>query len=236
MKHILLIITFISVTSLFGQDFKKVDYQFDFGTSMTIPYKKSIERFPNIDNPKTDYSSSFGYFFEFIGTYNLNSTFSIYSGINYQATRLGINDMVGAITNTGYIATSYLNIPIFFKYHVLSSLSISAGSYIGVLISAKEKGTTYIDLSVLDPSDPILETIDPTQDYNNNISRDYKKYDFGLSSQLDYEIGLSDKLSGIIFTRLNYGLINVITNDISTYNSAKDWKNINLLLGIGIKI
>ncbi|MCK4663201.1 MAG: PorT family protein [Bacteroidales bacterium] len=242
MKYIILITGIIAVTNLFGQEFKKIDYQVDFGTTFSIPYKKTIEIWTNIEgHPKTDYSSGFGYFFEFMISYNINTNLAIISGLNYNLNKFEIYDKIGLTESKGDLTSSYLHLPILINYSVSDKLpiSISAGTYLEFLINAREKGTSYIDTAGFvfgDVPDPVIVAIEPVQDYNNDIKKNYKDFDFGLSVQLDYKLTLSDRLLCVVFSRFNYGLLDVITNDIQVNSSASKWKNYNLLIGIGLKL
>lgn len=231
---------FLNVNLIVGQEFKKIDYQFGFGTTVSIPYKKTVELWPEFEgHPKTDYNSSLGYFFELIISYKINAKFAINSGLNYNYGRLKINDKIGLTESKGNITNSYLNVPILIRFQLSDNIpiSFSSGAYMGILIGAKEKGTSYIDTAgFVDSGDPVLESIEPVQDYNNDIKGNYKKYDFGLSTQLDFEVKLNNKFSGIIFSRFNYGLTDVITNETYTNSSASEWKNMNLMFGIGLRL
>ncbi|MGD9994277.1 MAG: porin family protein [Salinivirgaceae bacterium] len=242
MKQILMILILgqISLGEINAQDLKKINYQFDFGTTLTIPYKSTIEIWPEIDNhPQTDYSSNFGYFLEVLISYNLNSKYSISTGLNYNLTSLKINDKIGLIENIGNLTNSYLTFPVLIKCRLSDKIpiTISAGPYLGLLISANEKGTSYIDTAglVFAEPDPVI-LIEPTQKYDTNIKKDYTSIDYGLSIQLDYEISLSSGLKGVILSRFNYGLKYVLTNDLVNNSSAKDWKNYHLMIGIGLKL
>lgn len=240
MKHIFIVLGILIVTNIFGQDFKKFDYQFDIGTTLTIPYKKTIEIWPEVDrHPQTNYSSDFGYFLECMISYNFNKKVAINSGLNYNYSSLGINDKLGFYESKGNLTSSYLHLPILFKYHVYDKITISAGPYLGLLISANESGTTYIDTTgfvAFGIHDPILDAIEPIQKYDKNIKNDYTAFDFGLSGQVDYELALGEKLIGVIFSRFNYGLKNVMTNDLANNNTATEWRNYNFMIGIGIKL
>jgi hypothetical protein len=239
MKHIFAVLGILIVTNTFGQDFKKFDYQFDIGTTLTIPYRKTIEIWPEADrHPVTNYSSDFGYFLECMISYNFNRKVAINSGLNFNYSSLGINDKVGFYESKGNLTSSYLHLPILVKYHVYDKISISTGPYLGLLISAKEKGTKYIDTTGFAPwtPDPALETIELTQKYDNKIKNDYTTFDFGWSAQVDYEFGLGEKFVGVIFSRFNYGLMNVMTNDLENNNTATKWKNYNVMIGLGIKL
>lgn len=242
LKSIILILFLglITLGEIFAQDFKRINYQLDFGTTLTIPYKKTIDILPEIDgHPQTDYSSNFGYFLEVLISYNLNSKYSINTGLNYNFTTLAINDINGLFENKGNLTNSYLTIPVLMKCRLFDKMpiTISAGPYLSMLISAKEKGTTYIDTAgvVLVEPDPLFESIEPIQKYDTDIKKDYTVIDYGVSLQIDYEIILSQGLNGVILTRMNYGLKDVLSNDLVNKSSANDWKNYNLMIGFGLK-
>jgi hypothetical protein len=240
MKHIFTVLGILIATTIFGQDFKKFDYQFDIGTTLTIPYKKTIEIWPEADrHPETNYSSDFGYFLECMISYNFNKKVAITSGLNFNYSSLEINDKLGFYESKGNLTSSYLHLPILVKYRLHDKISISAGPYLGLLLSANEKGTAYIDTTGFAPwtPDPAIETIELTQKYDNDIKKNYSSIDYGLSIQFDYEIKLSKGLNGIILTRFNYGLKDVITKYlVNVHSSASDWKNYNLIIGFGLKL
>ena len=237
----ILILGLISFGEIYSQDFKKINYQLDFGTTLTIPYKNTIEIWPEFEgHPQTDYSTNFGYFLEALISYNLNSKYSISTGLNYNLTSLKINDKIGLTENKGNLTNSFLTLPVLIKYRLSDKIpiTISAGPYLGLLISANEKGTSYIDTAgfIFADPDPILESIEPIQKYDTDIKKDYTSIDYGISIQLDYEIKLSQGLKGVILTRFNYGLKDVLTNDLVNNSSANDWKNYNFMIGFGLKL
>lgn len=243
MKNILgiLIIGLLIITGdIFGQDYKKINFQLNFGTTVAVPYKKTIEIKDKFDlNPQTNYSSNFGYFLEFLISYNLNSRYVISTGLNYNYNSLKIDNKIGFEEDKGYLTSSYLTLPILIKYRLSNKIpiSISAGPYIGFLLNANENGTTYIDTAKLHPLQPNDPLIQPIQEYNTDIKKDYTSVDYGLSLQCDYEIKLSNGIKGIILTtRFNYGFRNVITNELAHKNTANYWKNYSLLIGLGIKL
>ena len=243
MKRIftILILGLFIIECNYGQDFKKIDYQIDFGVSLTIPYKKTIEIWPDIENhPKTDYGSNLGYYLEFLISYNFKKKYAINSGLYYKYTSIKINDKIGYIENKGNLTSSYLNLPILIKYRFSNKIpvSISAGPYLGFMIRANEKGTSYIDTAgfTFEEPDPIIQTIEPIQTYDKDIKKDYTLIDFGLSVKIDYDFRLSKQLTGIILTRFDYGLKDVMTNDLVNNNIASNWKNYNILLGLGIRL
>lgn len=238
---IILILGLISCGDILAQDLKKFNYQLDLGTTLTIPFKNTIEIWPDTDNPpQTNYRSNLGYFFEFLVSYNLNKKYAISTGLNYNYNSLKIDNTIGLIEDKGNLTTSYFTLPVLCRYRFSDKipLSISVGPYLGFLVIAKENGISYIDTARFVPvkPDPVLDSIEPRQKYNNDISKDYTSIDIGLSVQCDYEIKLSKRLTGIILTRFNYGFKDVITNDMVNNNLANDWRNYNFMIGFGIKL
>ncbi len=237
---IILILGLISTGEVFAQNSKKINYQFDFGTTLTIPYKSTIEIWPELDgHSQTDYNSDFGYFLEFLVSYSLNSKYAITTGLTYNHSSTKIYDQIGLFENKGNLTNSYISIPILFKYRPTKRLplSISVGPYLGYLIKANEKGTSTIDTTglIFFEPEPIFDS-GTTHEYETDILKDYSSFDYGLSIQLEYEIKISQILNGIILTRFNYGLKNVLTNDLVNNSSASNWKNYNLMIGFGLKI
>ncbi|MDA3866666.1 MAG: porin family protein [Salinivirgaceae bacterium] len=241
MKKIIaiLILGLFSIGEFHGQDLKKMQFQVDFGTTLTIPYENSIETLPGFErNPQTDYGSGFGYFFEILMSYNLNSNYAISTGLNYNYLSLKITDKAGFKENKGDLTTSYLTFPVWITYRLSEKipLKVSAGPYLSVLIGANEQGTTSLDTDGMqfDSPDPLL-LIDPEYKYDTDIKKDYTSIDYGFSIQLDYEIPLSQKLTGVVLSRFNYGLKNVLTNDLANKSLANEWKNYNIMFGLGLK-
>jgi len=230
----------------FAQEEKRLSYQFDLGTSIALPYKQMIYTYKihpmNISTPYTEYTTDYGYYVEGLIKYNLKNNFSITSGFNYKYISYKIKDVWGFNISEGNINNSTLSIPFLLNYKLSDKipLSVSAGPYIEFIIKAQETGITHIDTSyitVIDPNDPMFKD----QDYNNDITKDYKMMSIGFSIQLEYELKFSEKISGILLSRFNYGLSNMlITDDAEKHKKAKSsaniWKNYNILIGIGIKI
>ena len=231
----------------YGQKNKKNSVQFDIGTSITIPYKQMVEfrtLLPINGNgsSKTNYKTNFGYFAEILSDYNINENISITAGFNYNYTSYKIKDGEDIMISEGNLNNSYLNIPLLFNYRLSEKnpISISAGAYLGLLLFAQEKGTSYLDTSkiiVVETNDPLLQ---PEQKYDNNIKEDYYSIDYGVLFQLKYEYKWNEKMSGVFFSRFNYGLKNVLSSSLgklkAKHNAATEWKNYNILIGIGIKI
>ncbi len=246
--RIILIITIIFLLGHFknyGQENKKFSFQFDIGTSVTMPYKSTVEfntLLPINGSCKTDYKTNYGYYAEILTTYNINNKFSITSGLTYNHISYRIKDGEGIFTSEGNLDNSYLNAPLLLNYRLSKNIpvSISTGPYFGLLLHAQEKGTSYLDTSkliVIDPNDPALQ---PEQTYKNIIVKDYYLIDYGVLLQLGYEFRLNEKISGIILSKFNYGLKNVISSGINKHNAmhsaAYEWRNYNFMIGIGIKI
>ena len=243
MKQILFILIsgLISFGDIYAQDLNQINYQLDFGTTLTIPYKNTIEIWPEInDHPQTNYNYDFGYFIEFFISNNLSAKYEISTGFNYTYNSLNIEENIGVVENKGILTSSYLKIPVLFKYRLSDKLpiSLSAGPYFSLLVNANEIGTTYIDTSELiyEEPDPVIESINSVQKYDNDIKKNYTSIDYGFSIQFDYEIPISKKLNGVILSRFNYGLKDIIINELENKNLANDWKNCYINIGFGLKL
>lgn len=156
--RILLITTFIlSTLVVVGQESKKINCQLGFGTTASLPYKKRIIfRTFSAETIKMWHSSAYGYYIEFIAYYNFNNRISLSSGLNFCETRLDYKDTYTKLSqykHNGIIKSTYLNIPLLFRYRVLNKfpLSIGIGSYLGKYIEA---------LSSTDPSLTKFKPID----------------------------------------------------------------------------
>jgi hypothetical protein len=236
----ILFLGLLSTGETLAQDLKKVNYQIDFGTTLSMPYKKTIEVWPELENhPETNFAAGWGYFFEMILSVPINSRNSILTGLNYSHLSTKVDDINGAFEQRGTITSSYITLPLLFKYRLSEKIpvSIASGPYFSYLAGAKEKGYTYFDNSDLDPEtpDPVFDSIEPKQNYNRDIKKNYTSTDYGLAVQLDYEISVWEKYNLLILTRFNYGLKDVITNNLVTINPASDWKNYSLMFGAGFK-
>ena len=245
MKKALTILMILSQLSTFAQDSKKISFQFNLGTSVSIPDQSivDIQTLVAINGAyRTEYKSSFGFFTEFLINYDFNEKLGLTSGLNYTHSSLKISNEQGILSHEGNLNISYLNIPLMVGYQLSEKipLTVSGGTYLGIFLNASEKGTRYLDTAGLvfnDPNDPHLQ---PEKDYDNNINEDYFSTDFGVMLQLDYQKELNEKLILVFMTRFNYGLKNVLANDLNTrvskYSAATEWQNHNLLFGVGIKI
>lgn len=242
MKLINTIIGLLTFTNIFSQDFKRIESQFDLGTTMTIPYKKTVVTWPGaINGPQTDYNSNFGYFFEYMISYNMTNKIAIYSGLNYNFNRYGIVDKIGFMERKGNLTSSNVYFPVLFRYSFSDKvpLLLFTGPYLNLLINAREKGTLYIDTAEIvyfGEPDPAIESINPIQKYDNNITKEYPHFDFGLSAQLDYEFKLSEKIDGVIYTRFNYGIKRKTESDLVSVSTPTYWRNYTLMIGFGIKL
>ncbi len=245
MKKALLIISIglIFLLDSYGQENEKINFQFNIGTSLTIPYNSSIVETVIISEHEsvwksTDYLSGIGYYVGFHTSYKFSPRFSSSFGLSYVSSSLKVNNRKGMLKDDGVITNTYLNIPVLIKYSLLEKTRIylSVGPYLGLLLEANERGASSIDTTgvvIINPNDPALEY---NEQYENDIFDDYYRIDYGLSLQLDYEIMINESYSGVFLTKFNYGLQNVLSNKLANNNSATEWKNYTFLVGIGLKI
>lgn len=229
--------------SAIGQVNKKWHFQLDFGTTLTVPFMKTEENSSGhngqtIDVEKINYSSEFGYFAEIMASHNLNPELSLLMGGSYSNKTFEITSEAGLLSSKGTITTSHIRIPLQLRYNLMKKIpvAISFGPYLSVLTGANEKGTLYLDtanMTLSDPNDPLLL---PETNYSDDIKENFEALDYGLTIQLDYEILVSKKITGMILTRFNYGLTEVIKEHPAGISSPERWKNYNFDIGVGIKI
>jgi hypothetical protein len=239
-------ITFLLITMIyasFAQEFNKTSLQLDMGASVTFPNQFKVETMTNIDgHPVTKYYPCSGYFAEIIGAYYINQGVNLQSGITFNFSRLRVIDKAGVIKNKGRINKSYIQVPLLLNFQVSKDkpFNLAAGLYLGYLLEARQKGESILNLSeviVVNPNDPLL--LNNSQfDYNDDISSNFIKYDFGLSLQASYAWSLNNKYTLLFFTRFNSGLVDIDSNDriSNTYYTANKFINLNLLFGVGFKI
>jgi hypothetical protein len=239
MKQTVLVLGLLINANIFSQEVSKIDYQLNFGTIITIPYKKNVDKLVEyVGHPKTEYNSGFGFFSECSINYRLNKNFFLNPGINYNLSILNYKSKIGISVNKGDLTSSYIGIPILVKYKISDNVPVFliAGPYFGFLINAKAKGTEYADTSLLIMTKPDSATaiIRKPWNYNQSIKEDYKTFDIGVSIQIDYNLKVSEKFNGVIFTRFNYGVKNIMKNDFVNMSAGGDWKNYSLMIGLGL--
>ncbi|MCB8999394.1 MAG: outer membrane beta-barrel protein [Bacteroidales bacterium] len=242
MKLIVTIIGLFAFTNLFSQDFKRIESQFDFGPTMTIPYKKTVETWPGvIDGPQTAYSTNFGYFFEYIICYNISNRIAFYSGLNYNLNQYKIDEKFVFMERKGNLTSSNLYIPAFIRYRLSENIPflLSAGPYFNLLIHTREKGTLFVDTAeivYIGEHDPLIELMNPIQKYDDNTTKEYPSFDYGLSAQVDYEFMLNKKIDAIIYSRFNYGIKRKTGSNLVSISTSNYWRNYTLMIGFGIKL
>ncbi|WP_430813220.1 outer membrane beta-barrel protein [Carboxylicivirga sp. RSCT41] len=240
MKYSLfLFFVFIITTDICSQENKRLNYQINAGTSLSVPHKKKINTLTMTeDQLYIEYSAAFGYFLEIMASYDLTEKSYLMTGFNYNTNTTSIYEKAGAIENKGEKTTSYINVPLLFGLRS-RNMSLAAGPYLGFVIRAKEKGTIYIDttgLITLPENESSSLSIDPVQDYDRDMTGSYKSIATGLSAQIDYTFKLSDKLNGVFLTRFNYGLTSVLEEDELSMLIPDYWKDHSVIFGFGIKL
>ncbi len=127
---------------MLAQDQKKMAGQINFGTTLTVPYKKTISVWSELENhPETNFSADWGYFFEFVWSVPINSCNSILTGLNYSYFSTKVNDRNCPFEHRGIISNSYITLPLLFKHRLSEKIpvSIASGPYFSFLVDAKEK-------------------------------------------------------------------------------------------------
>jgi len=139
---LVLFLSLISSREMLAQDQKKMAGQINFGTTLTVPYKKTISVWSELENhPETNFSADWGYFFEFVWSVPINSCNSILTGLNYSYFSTKVNDRNCPFEHRGIISNSYITLPLLFKHRLSEKIpvSIASGPYFSFLVDAKEK-------------------------------------------------------------------------------------------------
>lgn len=231
-----LFLTLIGIVILFrisGQEINRFNYQVNIGTNISIPYKETVDIYNS--SAILEYKSDFSYFFDFILDYHLNNRMNINIGVSYLNTRIKRYGYYGPTEYDGTLASNFIGIPLEINYQILENIPIRIGfgPYLNFLLNSKEEGTMYIDTTGF-PYDPVLETFETIQKYEYDRMYQFNPLDFGVFAKIEYEYKLNEKASLVVFSKFNFGLVNSI-KERSRY-SYYEWRNYNLLLGIGIKI
>jgi hypothetical protein len=210
-KLTLTIFGIIIIFSISGQEINKFNYQISSGTSISIPYKKTIKTHPDFEGyPIVRSKSDISYFIEFILVTRLNSQLTFNTGVSYINSNLKVNSASSHIEKDGIIRTSYLGVPLEINYQVSENIPIriGLGVYLNLLVKSEEKGTEFLDttgISQLIP-DSVLATLNLIREYNNNMTEEYNFFDFGLTAKVEYEFNLAENISMVLFSKFNYGL------------------------------
>ena len=230
MKQIILILIVLFSTNIYAQELKKVEYELNLGTSISIPYQKTIDKTTDFGQRFIIKSSSnIAYFGELLYQYNFTPKIAISSGFNFSQYKWKSNFQSELTERKGTVKESYLNFPFLFQYQPFGNIPVylSAGPYIGVLLSAKETGSNLSDLPLYDTDGNIVEA---NSNFEYDVKQAFKSYDFGLSTKIKYKIKINSKIACVFFCRFNYGLMDVRKDEII------EWKNYNLMTGIGLSI
>jgi hypothetical protein len=230
-----LLLGIVSTLNSSAQDFKKLSFQFNLGSTVSIPDQSKVMQ--PTSQIETSYLPCSGYFGELLGSYHFTEKASIQSGINYNFSRQRITDKIGSQENKGRIKKSYLQIPILLKYKISNKrpFNIAIGPYFGYLLQAQKKGGLEIIgfAAFMGSWYPVSEKIDEI-----DIKSDYHEYDYGISFQTDYELSLKNQHALTFLLRCNYGLTDITSEKSQPEVGYKAvyTRNINLFFGVGYGI
>ncbi len=142
--------------------------------------------------------------------YNISDAFAVTGGALFSMQGTGAKDTDKR--KDASTTLTYINVPILANYYIFPGFSVKAGFQPGFLISAKEKYTAN------------------GHDHEFTGTDGYKKVDFSIPVGLSYEFS-----DFVIDARYNFGLTNIIDNDLSDLIDTK-MKNSVIMLTIGYKI
>lgn len=223
-----------------GQNLQRFSLRFDLGLNSTIPYESQVELFRDFpDPPTTNYKSNIGYNADLCISFHFSDKLSIESGASYVFTRLKKDLDIALTKEQGIISCEYVYIPLNLRYSFSQSIPVTftIGPYIGFPLSIIDKGTSIIDTSGFyipggnPQDDPVIASIDPVSSYEWNLKSVFKKFDTGLSLELQYPVIKANRFSVFVFSRFKYGLINVYLDE-----NPNKWKIYIFSTGIGAEI
>ncbi|WP_068475223.1 outer membrane beta-barrel protein [Saccharicrinis aurantiacus] len=143
MKKLLLLICVLFCINAASQESKKLYYQLNIGTSLSIPSQSSVAASANSEGLGSKYYSDFGYFINSVVSLRSGERSGFTSGLNLIMINTEIDEELGVVTFKGSRHVSYLQVPLLFDFYLSKRISLSAGVYGGVLLSVKEKGIFY---------------------------------------------------------------------------------------------
>jgi hypothetical protein len=227
------IVLFYSVYS-YGQDTTKFHYQLNAGATMSVPNSEPI--IYNSGNYIKYYSSA-GFFVEINFIYNIKNRCSLRTGINYDYNTLQKYAMTDIERLKGKILSQQINLPIAFTYRVLASmpLYIVGGGYIGTEFSKKEKGTKYLEFSMIyptDPNDPLFNYFQNWKDHYNDAYHNGFTLTYGLTARIEYIAKINKKMGLVVFSGISYGW----SNSKAYHFKTRPDLSLNTKFGLGFKI
>jgi hypothetical protein len=233
MKKILLFLALFITIEIHAIDKEKFVYQFDAGIDISIPYKENIVWIPAFhDQPFTNFISDNGYFHNVSIGYLMKRNWLLYTGVTYSQSSLEYYDKYQNvdIKIEAKIQSAYLRVPLLLSYEYSEiPFMFGFGTYVGIMTKEKETGTVYVSDAVsynFDYGNKMVLDFDPINKENSRTVT-YNKFDFGIITQVLYNLKLNETLSTVLFTRFNFGLTNTL--DSKEYT----WKNYSLTFGVG---
>jgi opacity protein-like surface antigen len=155
---------------------------------------KAGVNYANLTNFDEGYSGRIAYHFGLIAELTITEKFSVQPEILYS--KLGSQFKDG--DNKATLSENYLSVPLLFKYNFSEKTSIEVGPYLGLLLTAKNKGKME------------------GESFEEDVIQGFNQTDFG------YAFGVTYNISNNIFASLRYnlGTKNVIKDSEEKINNS----------------
>jgi hypothetical protein len=250
MKKLILILGIVLSMNAYCQKSRGVYFVVDFGPSLSIPSRSSYTG-PGPDSVNTitagsitKYKADLGCYLDLLVRIEFRDVFSLTTGVGYLFNIYRKDYKAGYEERKGNITHSDLYVPLLVNANIIRQfpLMFSIGPYVSYKISSRESGTKTIDTAQLtgigsngQPLHGYYLGVEPEQKYNDNVSDQYDKVDYGLTGQVTLDCMIKANLGGkglkcVFFTRFNLGL-----SDTFKQKNGYKWHDHNWQLGMGFK-
>ena len=167
------------------------------------------------------YNGRLNYSLGFTFEYNIDSNLSLLSGINFDNKSTVWEFTVSSTSNGGFgsftvedkIKFSYINVPVYLRYHIGKSknIGLNFGGYYNHTLNVENEA------KIIESESPINEVGDEftTQPAENIIGND----DFGMLFGLSYQFSVNDKNHFSLELRNEFGLANI--SQITAFNKVQ---------------
>ncbi|GAB5563958.1 MAG: hypothetical protein Wins2KO_10210 [Winogradskyella sp.] len=213
-KLTLLSILLVFSINAFSQDSDQRTYKFGVNLGANLFELNQNDLFEQY-NGRLNYSLGFSF------EYDIDSSLSLLSGINFDKKSTVWEFMVSSTSNGGFgsftvedkIRFSYINVPVYLRYHIGNSknIGLNLGGYYNHTLNVENEA------KIVESESLIHEVGDEftTQPAEDIISND----DFGMLIGLSYQFAINDKNHFSLELRNEFGLANI--SQITAFNEVK---------------
>lgn len=233
----------VLVGSLGYSQTAKVQFQLSGGPTLSVPKTTDLVENGGPGAPETKTKINVGGFMLSSLEYAFNEKSSIEGGVGVYLDRYVIEHRVGAAVSDGNRNITQIQIPINYNFHLGQDKlwSLGLGGFINFVLSAREKGETFVDnsqININDPNDPVIVG-NELGSFSNNIKDNFNTISFGGFIKLRKDFKLSDSLDSFMFIKINQYINSIKANELSfdigpslKVNDEREPTTINLGFGV----